>query len=329
MDERYYQTEMPVYLYRIYGLIISSSCRFKNLFPVSSGIPDISFSYMSAPPLSAEWKKSVPAYASQSQTEGGESRFSLYRMNGYDVVHIAGSIDYYIWPKKIVAHLLDPEYAFLVEIHLLGWILSIWLELHHIPTIHASAVVTKHGAIGFISTNKGGKSALAAAFVKEGYPLLTDDVLPLEEQKDAIFFGRPGYPQMRMWPDEAVYFLGRYQDLGIIHPQYSKCRVPVGPPGFGTFMGDKQQLKALYIPERQSENTDIVIEPISPKTALIELIRNSFSARIVEALGLEVQRMHFFAGLVLHVPVRRLIYPSGFQFLPVVREALERDVESL
>jgi hypothetical protein len=329
MDEIIEHRETSVHYYRIYGIILESNYPFKSLFEIASGPPDITFSCVHTFPLAGEWQRTVPISSMQSQTDDGENHVALYRMNGFDVVHIANSVDFYVWPKKIVAHLLDPQYDPMVEIHFLGWILSIWLELHHIPAIHASAVVTKYGAIGFISSSKGGKSALAATFVKEGYPLLTDDILPIEEGEGPTFFGRPGYPQMRMWPDEAEYFFGKYEDLKLVHPKYSKRRVSIGPYGFGNFCSEKQQLKVLYVPERHNENDDIRIESISPKDALIELVKNSFSARTVAALGLEAQRMKFFAGIVLNVPIRRLRYPSGFQYLAEIREALEKDVESL
>ena len=138
----------------------------------------------------------------------GGNLITVHRMDGFDVIHVANSADYYIWPEKIIAHLLNPRYRDRIEIDLLGWILSLWLELHHVLAIHASAVVTRHGAIGFISGNRGGKSALAAAFVKGGYPLLTDDILAVGKGEGPGFFARPGYPQMRMWPDEAEYFMG-------------------------------------------------------------------------------------------------------------------------
>ena len=329
MDEIVDHREMPVYHYGIYGLVLASSYPFKNLSPIVTGSPDITFSCVYQSPPVPEWKKTVPAHSTQSQTEGEKTLMGIYRMKGFDLVHIPHSADFYIWPDKIVAHLLDPEYDYMVEIHLLGWILSIWLELHHVPAIHASAVVTKCGAIGFISNSKGGKSTLAAEFVKAGYPLLTDDILPVEKGEEPTFFGRPGYPQMRMWPDEAAYFLGKYEDLGIVHPKYVKRRVPIGPHAFGTFSRDKRPLKVFYIPDRRNEKSDIRIDPISPRDALIELVLHSFSARTVAVLGLEVQRMKFFTGLVLHVPMRRLIYPSGFQHLAGVRAAVENDIASL
>lgn len=329
MDKIVDDAERSMHYYEIYGIILESNYPFKSLLAVASTSPDITFSYVDAAPRVEEWKRTMPVSSTQSQTEDGENLVALYRMNGFDVVHIGNSVDFYIWPEKIVAHLLESQFDEMVEIQFLGWILSIWLELHHVPAVHASAIVTKYGAVGFISSSKGGKSALAAAFVKVGFPLLTDDILPIEEREGPTYFGRPGYPQMRMWPDIAKYFLGDYENLEIVHPKFTKRRVPIGPHSFGTFCRDKKRLKVLYIPERQNENGDIRIESISPKDALIELVKYSFSARTVAALGLEGERMKFFAGMVMHVPMRRLIYPSGFHHLAEIRDALENDIESL
>jgi hypothetical protein len=329
MDELIEYKERSVYFYGIYGIVLQSDRPFTNLVQVAPHTPDITFSCVYSYPLAVEWQHTAPIASSQSNGEDGVKDIALYRLDGFDLVHIADSVDFYIWPEKIIADLFDPKYEYLVEIHFLGWILSIWLELRRIPAIHASAIVTQHGAIGFSSSSKGGKSALAATFVKEGYPLLADDILPIEEAEGSTYFGRPGYPQMRMWPDEAEYFLGKYEDLELVLPEYSKRRVPIGLNGFGRFYNEKQKLKVLYFPERKDEAEDIRIESISPKDALIKLVQNSFSARTVAVLGLEPQRMKFFARFVMHVPMRRLVYPSGFRHLAKIHRVLEEDIASL
>jgi len=40
------------------------------------------------------------------------------------------------------------------------------------------------------------------------------------------------------------------------------------------------------------------------------------------------QRLDFFARMVQQVPMRRLIYPAGYEHLPRVREAVPADVEN-
>lgn len=318
----------PIHLYRLYGLTLASDFPFQNKFPAGSGSPDLWFRSVRIRPERNEWRLTKPVFASTGRTDNGEPLLSVYRMKGYDVVHFASLVNFYLWPEKIIAEVLDPSHDYIVEIRFLGEILSIWLELHGVPTIHASAVVVEDGAVGFMTTNKGGKSALAAAMMAEGCPLLTDDILPLEVC-DGTVIGRPGYPQMRMWPDEADFFTGGHENLEIVHPWYTKRRVPVGGGGFGRFCNERKPLKALYIPERTEDHDSVTIDPVPPSDALFELVSHSFSARIVEALGFQVPRMNFFATLVMQVPVRRVRFPSGFHNLSRVGDALFNDLKEL
>lgn len=313
-------------LLHLFGARMASSFPFLNHFIEDAGIPDITFScVLEKPQLSTNWEKNAPVYVSSKNNRNGPL-VSIYRHNDYHIVRFHPIIDFYIQPEAIVAHLRDVSYDYLVEILFLGTIFSLWLELRGIPAIHASAVVVNHGAIGFLSTNKGGKSSLAAAFMQGGCPLLTDDILPVKRDGRA-FRGLPGYPSMRMWPDQAEYFLGHYAHLEIVHPLLSKRRVHVGPDGFGTFCDEEQPLTALFIPERGNSGKDIIIERISARDALLELIRNSFSARIVEALGLQPQRMNFFARMVTWVPVYRLVYPEGFHRISGVRDVVLKNMK--
>jgi hypothetical protein len=57
----------------------------------------------------------------------------------------------------------------------------------------------------------------------------------------------------------------------------------------------------------------------------MELLRHSFMMRAVQALGWQPQRLALFAQLIGQVPLRRLRYPSGFEHLPRVRDAVLED----
>ena len=41
------------------------------------------------------------------------------------------------------------------------------------------------------------------------------------------------------------------------------------------------------------------------------------------------RRLEFFARMVQQVPVRRLVYPTGFEHLPRVRETILEDLDAL
>ena len=133
-----------------------------------------------------------------------------------------------------------------------------------------------------------------------------------------------------MWPDQAQYFLGHYEDLELILPESSKRRVRVGPGEFGAFCGTSQPLAHMYLPQRRdpAEGEAIEITPIPPRVGMFELMRRCLRAYIFEtkALGLQAQRLNLFADLALQVPMRRLVYHSGFDYLPAVRATILRDL---
>jgi hypothetical protein len=318
-------------IYSLYGFRVASDFPFANRLAKATGEPDLIFRLVDAPPI-AVWEDDTPAYASSPELDGAEeSVLKVYRRGSCHILRITGVVDYYIAPEGIACYLLDPDYEYLAEIHFLGIAFSLWLELRGIPALHASAVVVEDSAVAFLSTNKGGKSSLAAILMQAGYPLLTDDILPLEQYGEK-FLGRPGYPQMRMWPDQASYFLGHYEDLGIVHPAYSKRRVPVGADGLGTFCSEPALLACFYLPERRDPagwGEGIEISPLSRTEALMSLVGQSFVPYTVEALGLQPQRLGFFARLLSQVPVRRIVYPEGYEHLPHVRRCILSDLAGL
>lgn len=310
--------------HRLFGITLASDFPFATCLGAGEGPSDLTFTVCLHPP--ALWQQEQPIYQSPWRTEDGESASFLYRAPDFEVYRFPGAFDFYLWNDRIACHVLDPDSGFLVELRLLGPVLSYWLERRGSPALHASAVAVAGRAAAFLSTHGAGKTGLAAALMQAGGALLTDDVLPVEES-GGVLRGRPGYPQMRMWPDEASWFLGGCAGLPLVHPDLSKRRVPVGPDGFGTFHDTPLPLACLYLPERGPEpGGPVEIGAVSPRDALIELVRHSFIPHLVEAAGLQAGRFDRLIRLVQGVPVRRLRYPTGFDRLPDVAEALLRDL---
>lgn len=313
----------------LFGLTLATDFPFVTHLAEGTEPSDITFTCTPVAPESYNWEQASLVYASPYQTDGGERIAYLYRLNGDYVLRFTDVANFYISSEDIICHISDPTNDFMVEIRFLGVILAAYLELQGVPMLHASAVVIDDHAIGFLSSNKGGKSSLAALLMQIGYPLLSDDILPVVQQSDA-FLGRPGYPQMRLWPEEAQYFLGHYRDLGLVHPLLSKRRVPVGKDGFGRFCDHVRPLSRIYLPQRSDLTEEhIDITPVSPRDTVIYLMQHSFVLRLVEALGLQRQRLNFFTQMAQDIPLRRLVYPTGLERLPRVREAILHDLSDL
>jgi hypothetical protein len=282
---------------------------------------------VAARPILVPSPAASPAYASPLQN--GAHQACLFRSGADDILRCLDAGDFLIQPERIEVDLAGARLD-LAELRFLGPVLSYWFELRSLPTFHASAVAVNGRAVAFVSRHGGGKSGLAGAMVQAGFPLLTDDLLVLDEREDR-WEVRPAYPEMRMWPDEAAHFVGPPASLPLVQSDSEKRRVAIGDGGFGSFLDTLVPLSCLYLTSRRPETDGgVEIQPVSRSEALIELIRHSFSPRLVEAAGLQPARLDRLARLVRAVPVRRLVYPSGFDRLPeVVRFIHNLEADSL
>ncbi len=277
------------------------------------------------------WQGISPSYISPYKTKNGKSVLLAFQRPDSDVLHFPNTADFYLTADRILCYQLHQTKDYEIERWLVGTVLSLWLELKGVPVLHASSVVIEGKAVAFLATNLAGKSSLAAALMLRGYPLLTDDALALE-CGDSHCVGRPGYPRIRLWPDQAKHFLGHFEDLELIHPDASKRNVPIGPDGIGVFCDKSMPVGCIYIPRRkepQEKRGSVEILSVSPRDAFIELVRYSFTTRILSKFGLQGERMQSLTQIVLQVPIRRLQYPSGLQFLPQVCETIVEDAISL
>jgi hypothetical protein len=318
-------------LYRLFGFDLASDFPFANDLPAGTAPAGLTFTLEPPPFPPAEWERTAPVYSSPFRSADGEHVALLYRQDKWEILRFPGLADFYLQPGRIACDLRDasPERLSIVELRLLGPVLCYWLERRGLPVLHGSAVGLGGHGLAFLSAQGGGKSGLAAAMMRfAGGALLTDDVLAVAEQ-DGGFLAQPGYPQMRMWPDEAEHFLGRLEGLPLVHPELAKRRISVGPHGLGRFQGSPVPLAAVFLPQRRQEGrggTDV--RRVAPAEAVIELVRHSFAPHLVEAAGLQPGRFDVLARLTQRVPVYRLSYPSGFDELPRLVEAVLRFPEA-
>ena len=312
----------------LYGLTMASDFPFANRFVAGTGPSDLTFTRSFEAPERIGLEGATPLYGKAPGSRGGGSVITIYSLPdgeaGRDrlVVRFRGSADYYLYPDRIVAHLLNPAYDYLVEIQFLGHVLSLWMESKGIAMLHASAVVINERAHVFLASNKGGKSSLAASLMQGGHPMLTDDILPVEVGSDGEVIGQPGYPQMRLWPDQATHFLGGYEDLEIVHPGFDKRRVPVGSGGVGRFHRRPVPLGCLWLPELQEDRTELAIERLAPRELWMRLLAEGFVAPMVEALGWQPRRMETLARMARTVPAYRVRYPRSMERLAAVGEEI-------
>lgn len=316
--------------YDLYGVHVASDHDFVNPIPVSprpAHAAQLVFRCCREEPEGADWS-TAEIVDEQGQQPDGRPDFVFARLGTCDAIRIPGALDCYLRDDEILCHLLDERHAYLVEIVLLGLVLAFWLERTGTPTLHASAVTVDGHAVAFLGTRGGGKTSTLAGCLERGHALLADDLLALREDGEG-FIGERGYPALRLWPEQADRFLGHHADLPILHPDFSKRRVVVGPGTFGRFAEGPARLRRLYLPERHDDPAaPVELERLPSDQALIALLRHSFLPREVQLFGWQPRRLPVLARLAGSAPVVRLRYPSGFDLLPGVLAELEHDIRS-
>lgn len=314
--------------YSLFGISISTNFKFVSKLTKGHNRPDITFKVLEKPPIEVTWSSEIPQYSS-SRNGFKKGNFFIYHLKKWDVLRFTSCADYYINNNQIICHLHNYKYHPSIEIQFLGIVLSYWLESQGILALHASAVNINGKAISFLSSNKGGKTSIAASLMQKGYPLITDDILPLDITEDGILC-RSGYPTMRMWPEEAEYFLGDSKNIPLVHPELSKKRVFVGSNDFGSFFSKLSELSSIYIPKRSHETTtEIKIKTLPPVEGFLELVKHSFTPYLVEAVGWQQIRLQKFTQIIKEIPVKNLIYPHGYEHLPKLCESILNDIQSL
>jgi hypothetical protein len=188
--------------------------------------------------------------------------------------------------------------------------------------VHASAVGLGDGrAVAFTGVSGRGKSTLAAAFLRAGHRLLSDDCLLLENVSGRVC-ALPAYGSLRLWEDSAdalfsVSEQGRLNAAQMAH--YSRKRV-LRPAAEAVGDGDgRLPLEALFLlaPPAEAGDDAVRIEPAGGMDAIMALVEAQFALDVSdqEAIRRGFEAVKRVAG---GAPVFRLRFPRRYDRLPGV-----------
>jgi len=209
---------------------------------------------------------------------------------------------------------LDPEApAWAVDFVLCRGVIPRLLHLRGITCLHAGAVAIEDRVVAFCGPSGSGKSTLAAALAARGYPVITDDVLPLRASSSGVILAGPGLPDIRVHPATAVR-IGIADRVTL--PVSGQTKSVWRPESFVT---TALPLAGIYMLEWRGpaflKSAGAV--PLSPSDALLSLLYNSFWLDPAEtgALATDLTRI---AQVVRGVPISRLSFEigeTGFDFV--------------
>jgi hypothetical protein len=195
-----------------------------------------------------------------------------------------------------------------------GAILGNLLDQRGFLVLHGSAIATSGNGIAFLGEKGAGKSTFAAHMQKHGFPLITDDLIPVSFADGGITT-LPGFPRIRLWGDSL-------DSVGADPATAPKINKFVDKRSFHcgeNFAIEPVTVDAIYV---LTLDDDVSIELLKPSEAFIELTRNTYLNRYLHASGKHSDNFRGCEMIVRSVPIFRLRRPHDFDRLPEVASAV-------
>jgi HPr Serine kinase C-terminal domain len=195
-----------------------------------------------------------------------------------------------------------------ISLYISGTIMAFLSYQRGLITLHASAVDVNGSVVAFVGESGAGKSSTAAAMQARGHAIITDDVLPIKpDGNSALVY--PAFPQLKLSPEVAASLGHDVESLLVLHPQLHK----LGHRVADNFSHTNLPIQSIYV---LAEGDKLMVEPLSPQQALIELVHYSYGVRTLQQI---VNSRAYFSQcieLLKKVNVYRLYRPLALSSLP-------------
>ncbi len=209
------------------------------------------------------------------------------------------------------------------NVYLVTQALSFALVKCGLEPLHATAVAIDGKAALFLGDCGLGKSTLAAAFLRAGYRLLSDDLLVLHKPHAALL-AYPGSPRIKLFPGMAREFLGKAVAGVPMNPYTHKMIVPLKEWQVCT---DALPVGAVYSLALASEvrGAEVRVSAMSQRQAFLTLLASTFNRTVLDSTRLRRQ-FEATRALANTLSVKKLSYPRSLDCLPAVLELVVSDL---
>jgi hypothetical protein len=258
------------------------------------------------------------------------------RSDWYHYANLADGSSYVRWEelgeflvssdgRRIICLKADQASIESFQVYLLGQALSFALVKIGFEPLHATAIAVGGEAVVLLGASGFGKSSLAACFLAEGDPLLTDDLLLLEHTCER-FYVQPGPPRIKLFPGIARRFLAGTAAGVPMNAMTAKLIIPLDPRQSPRNPVPVTAIYVLAPPHENRTTRKIKIEVLSPREAFMAIVANTFNYLLVDPARLQRQ-VRETTSLIRSIPVKKLSYPRVLADLPLVREAILTDLD--
>jgi hypothetical protein len=179
-----------------------------------------------------------------------------------------------------------------------------------ILAFHAASICNEKGAILIAGDSGAGKSTLAAALLKRGCHLLSDELSVVDLNKDGSPVVFPILPEFELWSDSM-------EKLGFEHNGKGKHRLPVNDG----FVSPPQQLTAIF--KLSVHKNEFEVSSVEGVKIFHTLMSISYNSHIAEALLDRAVYMHQASAVARTVHLYNVKRPRGRWCLDELADLIE------
>ena len=276
-----------------------------------NGVTDLQFHLGLAPDAEFETRSDPKTllYTSSYTDGSGNPALRIWNTQDGSYLHVVyyDGVEFWLDRKRESVWATWPETSTLegAASYLLGPVLGLLLRLRGVTCLHASAVAIEDRGVVFVGPEGAGKSTTAALFARDGYGVLSDDIVPLVERQ-GVFHVLAAYPHLCLWPDSVKMLYGSQEALPRFIPDWDKRCLALGEQGTH-FESRSLPLGAIYVLSGRGPEPAPYVVPLRPKAALLALVGDTYGNKLLDR-ELRAKEFMDLSRVVESVPVRQA-YP--------------------
>lgn len=232
-------------------------------------------------------------------------------LNDVNIFKISHGSEIVINPKT------NLDYSYL-KIIILGSAMSYLLHQRGDLILHSSAVNINGSAVAFLGGNGMGKSTTSFLLYNKGYPLITDDLLSIDMDKEnGLPWVNPGSKRIKLLPEIINHTQEDLNSMQKTHKyslKYSYC-------AWKNFSFVPIPLKKIYVLEKSAEWG---LTSLSASEALIKIVESSHPYKIFTK-NERAKNLIQCSKLLKKVPVKCLKFQRSLDKLPKLIKIIEND----
>ena len=199
-----------------------------------------------------------------------------------------------------------------VAVYLLGPVLGFVMRLRGLIPLHASAVAVRGKARLFVGEAGAGKSTTAAACATLGYPVLSDDIVPVVVAAGSLV-AYPAHPRVTMWPDSAEGLFGADDRLPALTPTYDKRYLALEPGR--SFQQSPLAVEVIYVLGERTAESGVEVQALPRRDAFMTLVSNTYVSYLIDR-PMRAREFGLLGLVAEQIPVGRLRLGSAMTELP-------------